>query len=87
MSKTKTIILVTRNGMGQAEPALENLRNYMDCTLQNGFHVNGPQTRKELSDYNRMRAFTLEGNFGAAKAVHEMLLKSWGGRVRIFPEI
>jgi alpha-L-fucosidase 2 len=74
-----------RARVGQAEPALENLRNYMDCTLQNGFHVNGPQTRKELSDYNSMRAFTLEGNFGASQAVHEMLLQSWGGRIRIFP--
>jgi len=44
---------------GQADMALESLKNYMDCTLRNGFHVNGPQTRKELSEYNNMRAFTL----------------------------
>jgi alpha-L-fucosidase 2 len=34
-----------------------------------------------------MRAFTLEGNFGASQAVHEMLLQSWGGRIRVFPAI
>jgi alpha-L-fucosidase 2 len=70
---------------GQADKALENLKDYMDCTLRNGFHVNGPQTRKELSDYNTMRAFTLEGNFAAAQAIHEMLLQSWGNLIRIFP--
>ena len=32
-----------------------------------------------------MRAFTLEGNFAAAQAVHEMLLQSWGNLIRIFP--
>lgn len=70
---------------GQAAKALENIKNYMDCTLRNGFHVNGPQSRKELSDYFKMRAFTLEGNFAASQAVHEMLLQSWGGLIRIFP--
>jgi len=72
---------------GQADMALESLKNYMDCTLRNGFHVNGPQTRKELSDYNTMRAFTLEGNFAASQAVHEMLLHSWGNLIRIFPAV
>jgi alpha-L-fucosidase 2 len=74
-----------RARVGQADRALESLKDYMDCTLRNGFHVNGPQTRKELSDYNTMRAFTLEGNFAASQAVHEMLLQSWGNLVRIFP--
>ena len=69
---------------GQPEKALENLVNYLDCTTRNGFHVNGPQTRSELSDY-KMHAFTLEGNFAALQAIHEMLLQSWGGLIRIFP--
>jgi alpha-L-fucosidase 2 len=76
-----------RARVGQADQALENLHDYLDCTLRNGFHVNGPQTRKELSDYYGMRAFTLEGNFAASQAVHEMLLQSWGGRLRIFPAV
>lgn len=75
-----------RARVGQGDKALENLKDYMDCTLRNGFHVNGPQTRKELSDF-KMRAFTLEGNFAASQAVHEMLLQSWGGRIRIFPAV
>jgi len=76
-----------RARVAQADKALESLRDYMDCTLRNGFHVNGPQTRKELSDYNTMRAFTLEGNFAASQAVHEMLLQSWGNLIRIFPAV
>jgi len=69
---------------GQAEKALENLHNYMICTSRNGFHQNGPQMNKNLPAL-KMRAFTLEGNFAAGQAVHEMLLQSWGGRIRIFP--
>ncbi len=73
-----------RARVGQADKALEYLNNYMDCTSRNGFHQNGLQTRKDLPAY-KMRAFTLEGNFAAAQAVHEMLLQSWGGHLRIFP--
>ena len=73
-----------RARVGQAEQALESLNDYLDCTSRNGFHLNGPQTRMELSSY-KMRAFTLEGNFAASQAVHEMLLQSWGGLIRIFP--
>lgn len=76
-----------RARVGQADRALEDLDNYMDCTSRNGFHLNGPQTRKELSDYNNMHAFTLEGNFAASQAVHEMVLQSWGNCLRIFPAI
>jgi alpha-L-fucosidase 2 len=59
---------------------------------RNGFHVNGDQTK---SGYSSMtyRPFTLEGNFIAMQAVHEMLLQSWsptpGKRdtevIRLFP--
>lgn len=72
--------------VGKPEIALENLNDYMDCTSRNGFHQNGVQTRKDLPAYN-MRAFTLEGNFAAGQAVNEMLLQSWGGRIRIFPAV
>ncbi|MEI7422911.1 MAG: glycoside hydrolase family 95-like protein [Prolixibacteraceae bacterium] len=75
-----------RARVGQSEKALTCLNDYLDCTSRNGFHLNGPQTRMELSSY-KMRAFTLEGNFAAAQAVHEMLLQSWGGRIRIFPAV
>jgi len=75
-----------RARVGQADKALQNLTDYLDCTTRNGFHVNGPQTREELSSY-KMRAFTLEGNFAASQAVHEMILQSWGGKIRIFPSV
>jgi alpha-L-fucosidase 2 len=75
-----------RARVGQGDRALEYLRNYLDCTLRNGFHANGVQRNEELPGL-RMRAFTLEGNFAASQAVHEMLLQSWGGRIRIFPAI
>lgn len=72
---------------GRSGEALRFLSDYVDSfTLRNGFHVNGEQTRKGLSDLH-YRPFTLEGNFAAAQAVHEMLLQSWGGRVRIFPAV
>lgn len=61
----------------------------LDCYLKgfisrNGFHLNGDYKKLGMSwcDY---RPFTLEGNFAAAQAVHEMLLQSWGGIVRVFP--
>ena len=44
--------------------------------LRNGFHANGDQTKSGLSNFT-YRPFTLEGNFAAAQAVHEMLLQSW----------
>ncbi len=77
----------------QPEPALDYLQKYVHAfILRNGFHVNGDQTRSGLSGY-RYRPFTLEGNFAAAQAVHEMLLQSWSADVlhdstpviRIFP--
>lgn len=72
---------------GRASEALRFLSAYVESfTLRNGFHANGEQTRKGLSDLH-YRPFTLEGNFAAAQAVHEMLLQSWGGRVRVFPAV
>lgn len=54
--------------------------------LRNGFHANGDQTKSGLSNFT-YRPFTLEGNFAAAQAVHEMLMQSWGGLVRLFPAV
>jgi alpha-L-fucosidase 2 len=72
---------------GQADRALEYLEDYVHSfILRNGFHCNGEQTRKGLSSFH-YRPFTLEGNFAAAQAVHEMLLQSWGGKVRVFPAV
>jgi alpha-L-fucosidase 2 len=73
--------------VGNGDGALKYLRDFLDSfILRNGFHCNGEQTRRGLSDYH-YRPFTLEGNFAAGQAVHEMLLQSWGGRLRIFPAV
>lgn len=76
---------------GQSERALEYLTKYLAFTGPNGFHLNGDQTKSGLSDFT-YRPFTLEGNFIAMQAVHEMLLQSWGvvGKphssvIRVFP--
>ncbi|MFI5384592.1 MAG: glycosyl hydrolase family 95 catalytic domain-containing protein [Fimbriimonadales bacterium] len=72
---------------GMADDALRNLDLYAKAfVLRNGFHANGDQTKSGHSKFT-YRPFTLEGNFAAAQAVHEMLLQSWGGVVRLFPAV
>jgi alpha-L-fucosidase 2 len=82
-----------RARVGDAEAALRDLDIYVKAfILRNGFHVNGDQTRSGFSGFT-YRPFTLEGNFAAMQAVHEMLLQSWsptpGQRdtevIRLFP--
>jgi alpha-L-fucosidase 2 len=72
---------------GRAEEALEHLEKFMEgFVLRNGFHCNGDQSGAGLSSFT-YRPVTLEGNFLAMQAVHEMLLQSWGGVVRVFPAV
>jgi alpha-L-fucosidase 2 len=79
--------------IGNAEAAVKNLDIFVKAfVLRNGFHANGDQTK---SGYSSMtyRPFTLEGNFLASQAIHEMLLQSWSptpgqistGVIRLFP--
>ena len=69
---------------GDADGALQNLRAFeKDYTTRNGFNENSPGAH----------VFTLEANFLAMQAIHEMLLQSWSptpgtpdtGVIRIFP--
>jgi alpha-L-fucosidase 2 len=70
---------------GQAEEAARYLSIFVRAFVSpNGFHLNGDYKRLGYSGFT-YRPFTLEGNFAAAQAVHEMLLQSWGGAVRVFP--
>ena len=62
---------------GRPEQALASLLKYLPDTRRSGFHCNTPKSS----------AVTLEGNFAAGQAVHEMLLQSWGGKLRIFPAV
>jgi alpha-L-fucosidase 2 len=82
-----------RARVGEGEAALRNLDIFVKAfVLRNGFHANGDQTKSGFSSFT-YRPFTLEGNFLAAAAVHEMLLQSWSARpgssewgpLRIFP--
>ena len=77
------------------EAALWHLKAYLHAfILRNGFHANGDQTKTGFSMFD-YRPFTLEGNFLACAAVHEMLLQSWAsapgsgawGPLRIFPAV
>ncbi len=72
---------------GDPEGAMKSLEIFLKAFIsRNGFHLNGDYKRLGYSDF-AYRPFTLEGNFAAAQAVHEMLLQSWGGVVRIFPAV
>jgi len=72
---------------GRADEAFKYLDIYINAfTSPNGFNLNGDQSGKGYSALT-YRPFTLEANFGAAQAVHEMLLQSWGGKIRIFPAV
>jgi alpha-L-fucosidase 2 len=82
-----------RSRVGDPESALRNLDIFVKAfVLRNGFHANGDQWKAGFSNFT-YRPFTLEGNFLAAQAVHEMLLQSWsptpGSRdtqvIRVFP--
>ncbi len=82
-----------RARVGDSESAVRNLDIFVKAfLLRNGFHANGDQSGRGFSGFT-YRPFTLEGNFLAAAAVHEMLLQSWsptpGERdsevLRIFP--
>jgi alpha-L-fucosidase 2 len=82
-----------RARVGDAEAALCHLDIFLKAfILRNGFHANGDQTGLGFSTFS-YRPFTLEGNFLAMQAVHEMLLQSWsptpGARdtevLRLFP--
>lgn len=78
---------------GRAEEALDFLIKYLAFTGPNGFHLNGDQSGTGLSKFT-YRPFTLEGNFLAMEAIHQMLLQSHGTVgmpnseiLRVFPAV
>jgi len=69
----------------QSEHALNMLELYLKAFVsRNGFHLNGDFKNLGLSHY-KYRPFTLEGNFAAAQAVHEMLVQVAEGVLTVFP--
>ena len=55
------------------------------CSV-NSFHVNGDQSRAGYSKHT-YRPFTLEGNFGSAAGLQEMLLQTYAGFIEIMPAV
>ncbi len=72
---------------GLADRAVAMLDVFLRAFVsRNGFNLNGDYKNQGFSCW-KYRPFTLEANFAAAQAVHEILLQSWGGVVRIFPSL
>lgn len=60
--------------LGRGDKAYRYLKDFQRAFVtRNGFHVNGDQLKCGLSAYT-YRPFTLEGNFGYARGIQEMLL-------------
>ena len=77
--------LWARNGDGRrAERALEIFDRAF--VSRSSLHVNGDYRRLGYSDVSG-RPMTLEGNFAAAEGLHQMLLQSQGGVIRLFPAV
>ena len=69
------------------EEAAKALRTFAECfCLKNTFHANGDQSASGKSKFT-YRPFTLEGNFAFAAGIHEMLLQSHTGVIRVFPAV
>lgn len=69
---------------GRPHMAWKMLQDYFFFMSENSFHINGDPRRSgaSLFSYSPM---TLEAGFCAAAAEMEMLLQSWGGKIRVFP--
>ena len=60
--------------LGRGDRAYRYLKDFQRAFVtRNGFHVNGDQLKCGLSRFT-YRPFTLEGNFGYARGIQEMLL-------------
>lgn len=69
----------------EGDRALDQLQKFArNFTSTNSFHLNGDQRGGEFSDFT-YRPFTLEGNFAFAQAVHDLLVQSHHGIIRIVP--
>jgi alpha-L-fucosidase 2 len=72
---------------GYPELARTMLLDYTDRMItENTFMMQGPQRGCDMSVHGTY-ALTLEGGFGAANAILEMLIQSYGGIVRLFPGV
>ncbi len=75
--------------LGRGDKAYRYLKDFQRAFVtRNGFHVNGDQLKIGLSKYT-YRPFTLEGNFGYARGIQEMLLgyDMHKNEYRLFPAL
>ena len=73
--------------LGNGEGAHWQLRTFAEtCVGENGFHLNGDQPGCGVTFYH-YHPFTLEGNFGYADALQEMMLSCSDGVLRVFPAL
>jgi alpha-L-fucosidase 2 len=71
----------------RSNQALNELKIYKQAFIwPNGFHVNGDYKRYGYTFYS-YQPFTMEAECAFTAAVNDMLLQSWGGKVRIFPSV
>ncbi|MEN6641441.1 MAG: glycoside hydrolase family 95-like protein [Armatimonadia bacterium] len=81
----QSLALAARAGWG--EMAREQIRLFHDHFLAaNGLHLNGDWRRAGISILGS-NVFCMEANCGIAGTIPEMLLQSWGGRLRLFPAV
>ena len=72
---------------GRGDRAIRLLNKFIDSFVsRNGFHLNGDFQDHGDSSF-KYRPFTLEGNFVAMQAIHEMLLHAEAGVIRLFPAL
>ncbi|MBP5510118.1 MAG: hypothetical protein J6Z49_04305 [Kiritimatiellae bacterium] len=75
--------------LGRGDKAFRYLKDFQRAFVtRNGFHVNGDQLKCGLSRFT-YRPFTLEGNFGYARGIQEMLLSydPATGNYKLFPAL
>jgi len=73
--------------IGRGEMAATMLRLYLDSfVLPNGLHVNGDWRKNGICIFH-YEPFTMEAECAATAALTEMLVQSWGGKIRLFPAV
>ena len=72
---------------GRKNMAAYMLKLFADSFIMpNGFHVNGDWRKNGVSLYH-YRPYTMEAECAASAAVSDLLLQSWGGKIRLFPSL
>jgi alpha-L-fucosidase 2 len=71
---------------GEPFMAYNMLQEYLRFISTNTFHLNGDPRHFGDSGFD-YKPVTLEAGFACAAALMEMLLQSWGGKIRVFPSL